>query len=129
MDMNHLIDILLEDEEYRTLFERIEKNGEYEKSEVLTILLSISYMQSGKGKEAEDLLKPIYQRRKDVAEVNYWYSSALLGCAADLDSLIQAKGIMLDALSLGLEGNMMQDALEKLERAEENITYLMTKKN
>ena len=129
MDMDHLIDILLEDEEYRTLFERIGRKGKYDKSEVLTILLSISYMQNGREREAEDLLKPVYQRRKDVAEVNYWYSSALLGCASDLDSLIQAKGIMLDALSLGLEGNMRQDALEKLERAEENITYLMTKKN
>ena len=118
MDMDHLIDILLEDEEYRTLFERIGRKGEYDKSEVLTILLSISYMQNGREREAEDLLKPVY-----------WYSSALLGCASDLDSLIQAKGIMLDALSLGLEGNMRQDALEKLERAEENITYLMAKKN
>ena len=124
MDMDHLIDILLEDEEYRTLFERIGRKGEYEKSEVLTILLSISYMQNGREREAEDLLKPVYQRRKDIAEVNYWYSSALLPVAESVEEIVMAKGLMLDALSSSLKGKMREDALLKLAYAEEKLDEL-----
>ena len=124
-----MIEKLLEDDEYRALLERITSSTPLEKEDALCVLLSLSYMNDGREKEAITLLKPLHEKYGSTPEVSYWYSSALLGCASDLDSLIQAKGIMLDALSLGLEGNMRQDALEKLERAEENITYLMTKKN
>ena len=128
MNAEQLIEILLEDEEYKALFEKIERNGRYDKNEALTILLALSYIQNGKGKEASELLKPIYENKNLYGDIAYWYSSALLLDAESLDDFVSAKGIMLDAIRLGLDGAMKSDGIETLCYAEEKIEYLSAKK-
>lgn len=129
MDINDIIEKLLQDEEYKTLFDKLERHGAYEKSEALTILLAISYMQSGNGVGAEALLAPLLKRHSERADMRYWHASALLIKAESLEDFIEAKGEMLDALALSLDANMRDDAIRKLGYAEEKIDLLMNKKN
>ena len=129
MDINDIIEKLLQDEEYKTLFDKLERHGEYDKGDALTILLAISYMQSGNGVEAEALLAPLLKRHSERADMRYWYASALLIKAESLEDFIEAKGEMLDALTLSLDANMRDDAIRKLGYAEEKIDLLMNKKN
>lgn len=129
MDINDIIEKLLQDEEYKTLFDKLERHGEYDKGDALTILLAISYMQSGNGVEAEALLAPLLKRHSERADMRYWHASALLIKAEGLEDFIEAKGEMLDALTLSLDANMRDDAIRKLGYAEEKIDLLMNKKN
>ena len=129
MDINDIIEKLFQDEEYKTLFDKLERHGEYDKGDALTILLAISYMQSGNGVEAEALLAPLLKRHSERADMRYWHASALLIKAESLEDFIEAKGEMLDALTLSLDANMRDDAIRKLGYAEEKIDLLMNKKN
>lgn len=124
MNIEDVIDKLLEEEEYRNLFDKLKSYGLFDKTDVLTILLAISLMNEGKGEDSERLLVPLYEKNKESAELSYWYASALLLKAVTLEEFIEAKGIMLDALELGIKGKMRDDAVQKLSYAEEKIEEL-----
>lgn len=124
MDMNDLIEKLLEDDEYRALLERITSSTPLEKEDALCILLSLSYMNDGREKEAITLLKPLHEKYGSTPEVSYWYSSALLPVAESVEEIVMAKGLMLDALSSSLKGKMREDALLKLAYVEEKLDEL-----
>lgn len=118
-----MIEKLLEDDEYRALLERITSSTPLEKEDALCVLLSLSYMNDGREKEAITLLKPLHEKYESTPEVSYWYSSALLPVAESVEEIVMAKGLMLDALS-SLKGKMREDALLKLAYAEEKLDEL-----
>ncbi len=125
MDANAVIDKLLEEEVYKELYERISKLAAFEKEDIITILLALSYINNGKADKALALLKPLHEKYKDVPYVAYWYASSLAGTAETPDECMNAKNLLLDALELGLEGPVKEDALLKAALLDEKIALMI----
>ena len=126
MEKNNALEELLNEEGIRITLEKIRAYGKYEENEEYAILITLAFLENGSS-EALNVIRPLYEKYRNEKEMAYWYASSLLFASRTLEEYIEAKGALLDALEMSLEGEMENDALRKLAFAEDKISGLMTK--
>ena len=128
-----LIEALMEDAEYKSILDSFMKDGGYSKEDAISMLIALSYIETGKSEKAKDILESIEKNNEDKATFLYYKGLCLYTLAGECENaenkilmLAEAKSNMLGANEKGLYGEMAENAVKIMMLIEDTLDEMLT---
>lgn len=128
-----LIEALMEDPEYKSILDSFIKDGGFSKEDAISMLIALSYMETGKSGQAREILESIEKDNDDKAVFLYYRGLCLYRIAQECENaeekilmMAEAKGNMLTASEKGLYGEMAENAVKIMMMIEDNLDEMLS---
>ena len=128
-----LIEALMEDAEYKSILDSFMKDGGYSKEDAISMLIALSYIETGKSDKAKDILESLEKNNEEKATFLYYKGLCLYTLAQDSENaenkilmLAEAKSNMLAANEKGLFGEMAENAVKIMMLIEDTLDEMLS---
>ena len=127
-----LIEALMEDAEYKSILNSFIKDGGYSKEDAISMLIALSYIETGKSEKAKEILDTLEKDNLEKATFLYYKGLCLYTLALEAENaenkilmLAEAKSNMLAANEKGLYGEMAENAIKIIMMVEDNLDEML----
>lgn len=127
-----LIEALMEDAEYKAILDSFMKDGGFSKEDAISMLIALSYIETGKSEKAREILSTLEKENGDKGVFLYYKGLCLYTIAEESEHaeekilmLAEAKSNLLAATDKGLYGEMGENAVKIMMMIEDNLDEML----
>ena len=128
-----LIEALMEDAEYKSILDSFIKDGGFSKEDAISMLIALSYIETGKSEKAREILDSLEKDNSDKGAFLYYRGLCLYTIATESENaeekilmLAEAKSNLLAATDRGLYGEMGENAVKIMMMIEDNLDEMLS---
>ena len=131
-----LIEALMEDAQYKSILDSFIKDGGFSKEDAISMLIALSYIETGKSEQARDILASIEKDNREKGAFLYYKGLCLYSIASESENreekilmMAEAKGNLLSATEKGLYGEMGENAVKIMMMIEDNLDEMLSEED
>ena len=128
-----LIEALMEDAEYKSILDSFIKDGGFSKEDAISMLIALSYIETGKNENAREILNSLEKDNGDKGVFLYYKGLCLYRIAEESENaeekillLAEAKSNLLAAADKGLYGEMGENAVKIMMMIEDSLDEMLS---
>lgn len=128
-----LIEALMEDAEYKSILDSFMKDGGFSKEDAISMLIALSYIETGRSEQARDILASLEKNNSDKGAFLYYRGLCLYTIATESENseekilmLADAKSNLLAAADRGLYGEMGENAVKIMMMIEDSLDEMLS---